>query len=285
MRIKDLFTVPTGEKVTEKALRRVLISSICSILLCMTCLVSTTWAWFTVSIENTGNVIEIAEVKSNISVFTSDNRQIESQDGVYALAAGKYTVEVAVDNSASGVDAFGQKKAVYVAMTLTKPDGESVNYYFMFGNSEPQTNEIEVVGGSVKLTFCAASWVKPENAVPIAAETMTVGEQPTEETMESATPETTEPSTTPTEPTTEATEPSTEETTEPTSASSEPTTEATTEPTSDPTVSTTGATEPSTEATAAPSTEPSAEATTASTGPDATTDTTGESGSTGGEAT
>lgn len=60
MRIKDLFTVPEGEKVTEQVFHRVLISSICSILLCMTCLAGTTWAWFTVSIENTGNVIEIA---------------------------------------------------------------------------------------------------------------------------------------------------------------------------------------------------------------------------------
>lgn len=60
MRIKDLFTVPEGEKVTEQVFRRVLISSICSILLCMACLAGTTWAWFTVSIENTDNVIEIA---------------------------------------------------------------------------------------------------------------------------------------------------------------------------------------------------------------------------------
>ena len=60
MRIKDLFTVPEGEKVTEQVFHRVLISSICGILLCMACLAGTTWAWFTVSIENTDNVIEIA---------------------------------------------------------------------------------------------------------------------------------------------------------------------------------------------------------------------------------
>ena len=68
MRIKNLFIIPTGEKVTEKALRRVLISSICSILLCMTCLVSTTWAWFTVSVENTRNEIWIAAPKVSVTI-------------------------------------------------------------------------------------------------------------------------------------------------------------------------------------------------------------------------
>ena len=50
MRLKDLFTVPTGEKVTERHLNRVLVSSICGLLLCMACLVGTTWAWFTDSV-------------------------------------------------------------------------------------------------------------------------------------------------------------------------------------------------------------------------------------------
>ena len=57
--LKSLFTVPEGEKITEKQMQRVLVSSVCSILLLLSCLVSTTWAWFAVSIENTGNVIEI----------------------------------------------------------------------------------------------------------------------------------------------------------------------------------------------------------------------------------
>ena len=55
-------TVTEKTKVTENLFNKVLISAVCTILLCMTCLVSTTWAWFTVSIENTGNVIQIANV-------------------------------------------------------------------------------------------------------------------------------------------------------------------------------------------------------------------------------
>ena len=56
--IKYLFTVPKNQKVTEKAMMRVLVSTICSILLCVTCLVSTTWAWYTVSLTSENNVIK-----------------------------------------------------------------------------------------------------------------------------------------------------------------------------------------------------------------------------------
>ncbi|MBQ5607534.1 MAG: hypothetical protein IIU86_00735, partial [Oscillospiraceae bacterium] len=84
MKIKHLFAVPQGEKVTEKHLRRVLISSICSILLCMTCMVSTTWAWFTVSVENRDNEIQIATVAANVHV------QDESMNAISEISNGKY---------------------------------------------------------------------------------------------------------------------------------------------------------------------------------------------------
>ena len=94
MKIKHLFAVPQGEKVTEKHLRRVLISSICSILLCMTCMVSTTWAWFTVSIENTNNVIEMATATASVQISPV---AITDENGAYILNAGEnYTVTVTV---------------------------------------------------------------------------------------------------------------------------------------------------------------------------------------------
>ncbi len=81
MRLKDFFAVPAGKKVTEKDLHRVLVSSICSILLCMACLVSTTWAWFAVSLENTGNIIAIATVDASIVVTQGEN-SVDPQDSL-----------------------------------------------------------------------------------------------------------------------------------------------------------------------------------------------------------
>lgn len=96
--LKYLFTVPEGEKITEKHLTRVLVSSICSILLCMSCLVSTTWAWFAVSVENTGNVIEVGSFAVTTTVTSlADGAEIQPTslyEHGYYLPEGDYSVKV-----------------------------------------------------------------------------------------------------------------------------------------------------------------------------------------------
>ena len=96
--LKYLFTVPEGEKITEKHLTRVLVSSICSILLCMSCLVSTTWAWFAVSVENTGNVITVGSYSITTTVTSlSDGKTFDPTslyDHGYYLPEGEYSVKV-----------------------------------------------------------------------------------------------------------------------------------------------------------------------------------------------
>ena len=57
MRLKNLFTVPEGQKITEKQMYRVLVSSICGILLCMVCMVGSAWALFSNGSENTVNTV------------------------------------------------------------------------------------------------------------------------------------------------------------------------------------------------------------------------------------
>ena len=61
MHIKDLFAVPEGKNISEKMFGRVLLSSVCSILLCTACLVGTTWAWFTVEVKSAESSIVIGE--------------------------------------------------------------------------------------------------------------------------------------------------------------------------------------------------------------------------------
>ncbi len=54
---KRLLAVPEDDKVTEKCMTRVLICSICSVLLCVVCLASTTWAWYETQETYEGSVI------------------------------------------------------------------------------------------------------------------------------------------------------------------------------------------------------------------------------------
>ena len=116
MWLKD---IPVGTKVTDKLLRRVLISSVCSILLCMACLVGTTWAWFTVSIENNGNEIKIGEPKINMTVDGEScvsGTALFGSENVLQLAHGNVT------------DDFDKKSTLYVTLTLQCGDETSSVY-------------------------------------------------------------------------------------------------------------------------------------------------------------
>lgn len=147
MRIKSLFSVPDGEKVTEKALRKVLISSVCAALLCMTCLVGTTWAWFTVSIENTGNEIWIGEPQ--VSLTTE-----ELPDNV---------IEVSIVH-ASGLDDLEKKSTLYVTLTVRYGEQQTV-VYTTLNDANKYAAVIQIqnnTGGNCSFD-CAAAWNAPED--------------------------------------------------------------------------------------------------------------------------
>ena len=136
MRIKDLFTVPSGERVMERHLRRVLVSSVCSILLCMSMLVGTTWAWFTVSVENTGNVIEIAQSSMSVEFQTHDGTVTPDNAGGYILSPGTYNILFNWQNNAQGND-LGTALPAYGVMTIVK---NSIATVMTLSEDEPVSN-------------------------------------------------------------------------------------------------------------------------------------------------
>lgn len=174
MKIKHLFTVPQGENVTEKHLRRVLISSICSILLCMTCLVGATWAWFTVSIENANNVIEIATATATATV----KDVTQNADGSYTLLTGNtYEVSVVLTDYTPTADHFNKTGKMYVTMTAVLPDGETGNYRFTFTENAEKKVSL-TVNEDTTLSISSVSWFSPVNAVEITTEMITIGDAP-----------------------------------------------------------------------------------------------------------
>lgn len=190
MRIKELFTVPEGTKVTERIFTKVLLSSICSILLCMACLVSTTWAWFTVSINNQGNQIQIAEVNTDIAIEKNGSKvDIDPAVGGYLLDAGKYDIQVKVENNAKGSDDLSRpQNDVYVVMTVAH-NGSSESYYFTFQGEAKNTQQLkdfQINDGTATVSF-AVSWVKPASADPVGSEAIVIGQLPTQPTTEPVT--------------------------------------------------------------------------------------------------
>ena len=83
MPFQKLFTVNANEKITDKALRRVLIVSVCSILLCMSCLVGTTWAWYTTTFVSEES-LQIGKVTGEVTAKTG----VLQDKGSYLLPAG-----------------------------------------------------------------------------------------------------------------------------------------------------------------------------------------------------
>ena len=256
MRIREMFTVPKGKKVTEKVFARVLVSSVCSILLCAACLAGTTWAWFAVSIENSGNVIQVGTPEITMTISDPAAEASPSETGSSRwLAAGTYRVEM---EHANKEDAFQQKSTLYVTLTI---DGQT-SVYTVLEQQNGYRAQITLAAGDACTLSWTVSWFAPANAERLEGDTILYGEEeePTEPSTEATEPsteatdpseETTEPSTSPTDPSDGATEPSTEPT-DPSGGATEPSTEPTdpsggaTEPSTSPTDPSDGATEPST---------------------------------------
>lgn len=176
MRIKELFTIPEGEKITEKMFGRVLLSSVCSILLCMTCLTGTTWAWFSVSIENTGNIIQIGTPKVSVSV----NGSGLVSDTV--LQSGTHKVII---THVGELDDFQRKSTLYVTLTV---DGIKSSYTIL--NSENQYSQeinLQIPAGKQCGLTCEASWLAPINADFLVGNTIIVTEEEPEHTIGYAT--------------------------------------------------------------------------------------------------
>lgn len=166
MKMKNLFSIPEGKKITEKYLHRMLISSICSILLCMSCLAGTTWALFAVTIENGNNVIEIAEKPQ--AAMKVDGRDFESgtelTPGYHRLIV-KHGVEQ---------DDLQRKSLLYVTLTLTestassegdtKSSPQSVCAYTLLGAEHGDYSEITIdINAACRLSW-AVSWFAPDGA-------------------------------------------------------------------------------------------------------------------------
>lgn len=166
MRLKDLFTVPAGQKVTERHLRRVLVSSICSILLCMSCLVGTTWAWFTVSLENTDNVIQIGP---DVAV-TVDGAAFVSGE---TLAVGTHGLQIGRTN---GQADLGDGKTLYVELTFNVGGEDTVRYVALpWSDSDVTvTATVSVVVNADCTLSWRALWTVPTGTEVPSGDTITV---------------------------------------------------------------------------------------------------------------
>lgn len=91
-----------GAKLYEVC-KEYLLSSIYHMAICVTCLVSLTWAWFSDSITSTGNSLKNATYGVEISVSGNESKgyEIVSGDGVWLENGERYDIRIEATGDAS----------------------------------------------------------------------------------------------------------------------------------------------------------------------------------------
>ena len=177
MRIQALFTVPEGTKVTEKLFGKVLLSTVCSILLCMVCLVSTTWAWFTAEIQNNNNEITIAKVTPIPQILKEGSMVLPSGENVYTLSEGAYSVVLQLDNKATGQDGLNRTRGKVHVLMLVSHSDTLYSYYFTFDGTPGQQlslDTLQIASSTATVSFCV-SWVEPASAQEVGNQGIVIG--------------------------------------------------------------------------------------------------------------
>ena len=252
------------ETPEDKQLRKMLVSMIGSIFLCLFCLVGTTWAWFETTLVSTDNVLSVGEMKVQVintkGGTSTKSELVPSEPDYYILRdVGTYTIELTNTGTIPGYCVITISDATGASESFTSGTLNPIGY----NATDSATITIEITAednynGILPVTLhIQPQWGNdPSSAVQDIDEDLFVPETeattpaPTEETSPTASTEATEGSSQPSEPeVTEPAAPSEPENTEPTTpATSEPTDPTATEAT-DPTDSTDngGSTDPSEE--------------------------------------
>jgi len=111
------------ERLTDKAFLRLVLSSIFGLLMCLFCLCSTTWAWFSDNAPSRHNEIKTAE-KCLVSVSVSKEETIGTANintpFEKNLASGEYTVTMTLPKDSA---------SAYLVITVGSDESTAKKYY------------------------------------------------------------------------------------------------------------------------------------------------------------
>ena len=109
------------DKLTDKAFSRLLVTSVVGILLCIVCLCSVTWAWFSADIKSPENKIETG--KGLMTVTVTKETETFNVEEELTLDAGEYTVTLSLPaNSGSGYCVIVANGKEYLSPYIHKDD-------------------------------------------------------------------------------------------------------------------------------------------------------------------
>ena len=170
------------DKLTDKAFTRLIITSVLGILVCIVCLCSATWAWFSAAVSADGNKVRAGKFDLTVSVADQSDSQLqitENADGKRVCTfedAGTYTVSLKMTDDTTVTKGFC---IIYV--------GEDT-YYTASINAEtdPFTFTLDVKEAGASVIFSPA-WGSPSELDLVDMdEVLTIGESDAIEEQESA---------------------------------------------------------------------------------------------------
>lgn len=147
-----------NEKLNDKAFSNILIASALATVICIICLCSSTFAWFTANKSSDNNIIEAGRFYTDVSVTDplANSITLNEADGVISCslaAGGVYTVEL---NVAAASTLKRGHCVIVVDETKYKTDGIYADSALPFTFTIDTTGKTE----AVDVTFTAA-WGVP----------------------------------------------------------------------------------------------------------------------------
>ena len=159
------------EKISEKAFSRMMLTSVLGILVCLACLCSATWAWFTTDVSNNSNTIGTGQFDLEVEVSVGDVKLERSSEltNVYTFEkAESYTVTLKMTEDTTvtkGYCVITVNGKTYKTASINNVDGTNP---FKF------TLDVKEDGMSVEFTSAWGIPIPEEVAVGIEG-TLTIG--------------------------------------------------------------------------------------------------------------
>ena len=152
------------EKSADAGIKRMMLTSVLGMLICVVCLAGTTWAWFTANsgIDDTKKPlsVETAQVKVDVSIDNQDKRTVSGGNSQTITIAKNEKLSVTLTG-----DGTSTKRYCYVTV-----DGD--RYYVDLSSSNSIT--FTVCSSSDSMTI-KASWSAPDSGSSLISSGATIG--------------------------------------------------------------------------------------------------------------
>lgn len=158
-------------KMTDKAFSRLLITSVLGIILCITCLCSATWAWYSAGASSSSNTLGSGKFDLDVTVVDENNAQGVTQSSLQNNAftlenASTYTVTLKTTDDTTVTKGF-----------CTIRVGDDVYYTDSLYKTEPTfTFKIQTLTDDVAVSFSPAWGLPSADELIEKDEMLTIGD-------------------------------------------------------------------------------------------------------------